>query len=140
MNAVTLAWTLVPGATTYTIKRNVIPSEAGAVTIGPSPTNSYIDLAAPDNKTSYYYVYATQFGTSRLVGTDSGFARCTADMNNDNVVNDADFVFFLAAYNIFDCQAPGMPAGCPADFNYDGLVDDADFSLFVVAYDNLVCP
>lgn len=140
LSYVALSWTNVPSATTYTIKRNVINSEVGATTIGTSATNSFNDLSAPDNKTNFYYVYATQFGTSRLVGFDSGFAKCTGDLNNDGQVNDADFVSFANAYNILDCADPAMPAGCPADFNASGIVDDIDFTLFVAAYDNLLCP
>jgi len=65
---------------------------------------------------------------------------CPADINNDGVVDDTDFVLFVVAYNILDCADPSMPAGCPADINGDGFVDDSDFSSFVVAYNALVCP
>jgi len=65
---------------------------------------------------------------------------CRGDLNNDSLVDDSDFVVFVAAYNILDCADPTMPAGCPADLNGDGFVEDADFSIFVVAYNDLVCP
>ncbi|MBS0190592.1 MAG: hypothetical protein U0573_01710 [Phycisphaerales bacterium] len=65
---------------------------------------------------------------------------CYGDLNNDSLVDDADFSIFVAAYDILGCAQPGMPSGCPSDFNNDGVVDDADFSLFVVNYDNLLCP
>jgi hypothetical protein len=64
---------------------------------------------------------------------------CAADLNCDGVVDDADFTFFVPAYDILDCADPAMPAGCPADFNGDGVVDDADFGIFVVAYNALGC-
>lgn len=67
-------------------------------------------------------------------------ARCPGDLNNDAMVDDADFVLFVAAYNVLDCADPAMPLGCPADLNADGFVDDADFVLFVPGYDALVCP
>ncbi|MBN8597774.1 MAG: VCBS repeat-containing protein [Planctomycetes bacterium] len=67
-------------------------------------------------------------------------ASCPADLNADGFVEDADFVIFLAAYNILDCADPSMPPGCPADFDQNSLVDDADFVLFVGAYNALVCP
>ncbi|MBX3381003.1 MAG: hypothetical protein KF805_12995 [Phycisphaeraceae bacterium] len=67
-------------------------------------------------------------------------AACPGDINNDGFVDDADFVLFLAAYNILDCADPSMPVGCPADLNGDGFVDDADFVIFVGAYNELVCP
>ncbi len=65
---------------------------------------------------------------------------CLGDLNRDGLVDDADFVFFIAAYDILECADPSMPADCPSDFNHDALVDDADFSLFVLAYDALLCP
>lgn len=65
---------------------------------------------------------------------------CSSDLNNDGMVEDADFSIFVVAYNLLDCADPAMPAGCPADLNTDGVVDDTDFTVFVVAYDALVCP
>ncbi len=66
--------------------------------------------------------------------------RCLQDLNNDELVDDADFSLFVVAYNLLDCADPTMPAGCPADFNNDGFVDDADFVVFVVGYNALLCP
>lgn len=139
-NYVSLTWTSIPSNTGYTVKRNTINSEAGAATVGTPATNAFVDTTAPDNDTLFYFVYATQFGTSKLVGSDSGFAKCSGDLNNDGQVNDADFVLFVTAYNLLLCSDPAMPAGCPADLNRDTTVDDADFSIFVGAYDNLICP
>jgi len=139
-NYVSLTWTNIPNTTIYTIKRGILPIEASAVTVGTSATNSFLDTTAPDNHTQFYYIYATQFGTSKLVGFDSGFAKCAGDINNDGQVNDSDFVLFVSAYNILDCADPAMAVGCPADLNRDGVVDDSDFTIFVGAYDNLVCP
>lgn len=65
---------------------------------------------------------------------------CPADLNNDWVVDDADFVTFASAYDTLDCSDPSMPQGCPADLNADGFVEDADFVLFAAAYNKLVCP
>ncbi|MBX3380023.1 MAG: hypothetical protein KF805_07995 [Phycisphaeraceae bacterium] len=65
---------------------------------------------------------------------------CPGDLNGDGLVEDADFVIFLNAYNILDCADPSMPVGCPADLNGDGFVDDADFVNFVAAYNELLCP
>ncbi len=65
---------------------------------------------------------------------------CPCDLNADGLVDDADFVLFINAYNILDCADPTMPPGCPSDFNNDGVVDDADFVIFVPAYNELVCP
>jgi hypothetical protein len=65
---------------------------------------------------------------------------CTGDLNCDNLVNDADFAIFVAAYDLLLCSDPAMPPGCPADLNRDGFVDDSDFQIFVVAYNELLCP
>jgi hypothetical protein len=65
---------------------------------------------------------------------------CPGDLNGDGYVEDADFVIFARAYDLFDCADPAMASGCPADLNGDGWVDDADFVLFAAAYDQFVCP
>jgi len=65
---------------------------------------------------------------------------CPSDLNVDDYVDDSDFVVFAAAYEMFACADPAMPAGCPSDLNSDGFVDDLDFQAFVTAYDALICP
>jgi len=65
---------------------------------------------------------------------------CPADTNRDEVVDDADFVQFLASYTLLACDDPEMEPGCPGDLSGDGVVDDADFVQFVAAYNALVCP
>lgn len=57
---------------------------------------------------------------------------CPADLNNDGAVDDADFVLFASAYDVFATMA--------ADINGDGQTDDGDFVLFASAYDLLACP
>lgn len=63
---------------------------------------------------------------------------CPADLNNDGLVDDADFQIFVVAYNELIC--PEFPIPCAGDLNYDGYVDDADFQIFVPAYNALLCP
>lgn len=53
----------------------------------------------------------------------------------DAIVDDSDFVDFIAAYDL----TISPPASPNADFNRDGLVDDADFAIFVIGYDRLLC-
>ncbi len=67
------------------------------------------------------------------------FLNCAGDLNRDGVVDDADFVLFVAEYDILDCADGAIPVGCPGDLNGDLVVDDGDFSVFVVGYDGLVC-
>jgi len=64
---------------------------------------------------------------------------CPADFNNDCLVDDLDFTYFVPGYNLLICEDPMMPFGCPADLNDDGLVDDSDFTIFVNAYNTLTC-
>ena len=65
---------------------------------------------------------------------------CAGDLNGDQVVDDADFELFAAAYNLLDCADPVMPPGCPADINNDEVVDDSDFTIFLQSYNLLLCP
>lgn len=67
-------------------------------------------------------------------------APCPGDFNFDAFVDDADFVLFVASYNIADCLDPAMPVSCPADFNGDSSVDDLDFQIFVLGYNDVLCP
>ncbi|MBX3378995.1 MAG: hypothetical protein KF805_02785 [Phycisphaeraceae bacterium] len=69
-----------------------------------------------------------------------GAQPCPADFNGDGEVSDPDFAIFAAAYDIFDCSEPSMPAGCPSDLNHDNIVEDTDFAIFAAAYDALLCP
>jgi len=78
-----------------------------------------------------------QRGLLFAVTTDDNF--CYADLNGDEVVDDADFSMFAPQYNALDCADPAMPFSCSADLNFDGLVDDLDFQVFVVAYNALLC-
>ena len=61
---------------------------------------------------------------------------CGADLNNDGVVDDSDFVYFVNAYNYYLCDPPG----CPTDLNGDWVTDDQDFILFAMQYDGFLCP
>ncbi|HEX8876903.1 MAG TPA: hypothetical protein VF777_09155 [Phycisphaerales bacterium] len=65
---------------------------------------------------------------------------CPADLNADNLVDDADFSIFVVSYNSLLCNDPLVAPGCPGDLDLDGLTNDADFSLFARAYDELLCP
>lgn len=63
---------------------------------------------------------------------------CAADVNDDTLVDDTDFVSFAGAYNELLC--PALPALCPADLNNDTFVDDTDFVIFAEGYNALLCP
>jgi hypothetical protein len=61
---------------------------------------------------------------------------CAADFNCDNIVDDADFVLFIPAYNAVTVP----PANPKFDLNNDSVVDDSDFLLFVQQYNDVLCP
>jgi hypothetical protein len=61
---------------------------------------------------------------------------CRADINNDAVVDDADFEGFIVEYAKMKCDRSDV---CRGDFNEDGFVDDNDFAAFALAYDRLLC-
>jgi len=87
-----------------------------------------------------FNTHVVGWGTNSATGRTEALlwsrASCWADLTHNEVVDDADFVPFVQAYNDLVCPA----LLCPADLNDDGVVDDADFQLFVVAYDALLCP
>lgn len=87
-------------------------------------------------------VYSGENFSCAFVGAIDFLKYCPGDINNDSLVDDADFSMFVIAYNELLCPElwSGYPAGCPADLNGDNLVDDLDFAIFVAGYDALVCP
>lgn len=57
---------------------------------------------------------------------------CRFDLDFDGIVDDADFVRFIIAFN--------TPSDAAADANQDGVTDEQDFQFFAAAYDALICP
>lgn len=117
-------------------------AEIDAPSAGPGPTSSTLRLygvpASFDGRRVRGSV-ATNCGPSSPA---SAFLRvlCTGDLDNDGLIDDADFELFAANYDILLCSDASMPPACPADFNADGVVDDLDFGRFAVAYSAMVCP
>lgn len=62
-------------------------------------------------------------------------SNCVADLDNDGIVEDTDFVIFALSYDLLTVP----PADPVCDFSGDGFVDDVDFGMFVGAYDQLLC-
>jgi hypothetical protein len=98
-----------------------------------------------DGAFAYQWTWTLNPGETRTVRVGQGVNTeayavdpCSADINLDNAVDDADFVSFAGAYN--DLLCPALPAFCDADLNDDGVVDDADFVIFAGQYNDLVCP
>lgn len=65
-----------------------------------------------------------------------GRISCPGDLNNDDFVDDTDFVQFADAYNSLIAPVP-YSAG---DFTGDAFTDDSDFVLFADSYNALLCP
>jgi len=101
-------------------------------------TGDGLSIASPLVTTTYFARWETACGVSTCTSVTVNVKACPADLNCDEQVDDSDFVIFLAAYNILDCNE--MLPDCPADLNRDLGVDDADFVIFLGAYNELVCP
>ncbi|MBL8876770.1 MAG: immunoglobulin domain-containing protein [Phycisphaerae bacterium] len=114
------------------------PTPSGSTISGSQTASLTIHNAHPEDAGSYDALISNSCGSA--ISNSATLSVCTGDLNADGLVDDADFVLFLAGYNILDCADPTMPANCPADLNNDGVVDDADFVIFVPAYDALLCP
>ena len=91
------------------------------------------DLGEPGRDDYYGWGLVDVQAASRYV---YGRAICGGDLNGDGLVDDADFVLFVAFYN--DLVAPGG-AWTGGDLNGDDTSDDADFVIFAANYDELLC-
>ncbi|MFO0859760.1 MAG: hypothetical protein U0570_04325 [Phycisphaerales bacterium] len=114
------------------------PTGSGSTISGAATPTLTILNAQPSDVGDYTITLANSCGT--LTSNPATLRLCTGDLNADALVDDADFVLFLASYNILDCADPSMPPLCPGDLNADNLVDDTDFTIFVAAYNELLCP
>lgn len=76
--------------------------------------------------------------TSAMTGPLALTLVCSADLNRDALVDDADFGLFAVAYDALFCAAPAVE--CTGDLNTDGFVDDLDFMIFASQYNDLLCP
>lgn len=155
------SWTSDPEANEKYGYLYVIDSQNGSLLywadIGPLETSHTIQAGAlpPDSVLTAELFFSSRFtqyvdsaltfvGYNRVtllqLNVGSGGNPCVGDLNFDGFVDDADFVEFVFAYDLLDCEDGSMPFGCPADFDHDGVVDDGDFVVFVSAYNQLVCP
>lgn len=89
-----------------------------------------------DRFNTYVVGWGTNSATGRTEALMWSRKSCWADLTHDELVDDADFAPFAAAYDEMICPAKL----CLSDFNDDGVVDDEDFQIFVAAYEAMVCP
>lgn len=122
---------------TYQWRKNGIPINSST---NPSAAMPTLNLPAARGKDSGSYDCRVTGSCDTVVSNASILKICDGDITCDEVIDDADFVAFLPAYDMLICDDPSMPAGCPADFNGDGLVDDIDFQIFSRQYNDLLCP
>jgi hypothetical protein len=117
------------------------PSDRYAVVTGNQVTGQFFKVTPPPG-----YQAEVEYEA------DAAYVRlaklCPGDMDANGVVDDLDFQYFAASYNVLACADPDMPLApadrlpnrCFADMTRDGVVHDDDFALFVGAYDTVVCP
>ena len=71
--SITVAWTAVPGATSYTIWRNTVNDSASATQIGTNTASPFDDTSAAAGSSFFYWVTATgSCGASGFSNADSG--------------------------------------------------------------------
>ncbi|MBS0190599.1 MAG: GC-type dockerin domain-anchored protein [Phycisphaerales bacterium] len=115
------------------------PTGTGSTLVGVHSAHLRIENVGVADAGGYDVIVENSCGSAISTAATVRPDCCPADLNDDGVVDGADFSIFVAAYNMLDCADAAMPAGCPSDMNRDGVVDDSDFSVFLVGYDEMVC-
>lgn len=123
-----------PGPRTYQWRKDEIDVEEGGRILGALSEIMVIDPFIPADSGGYSFNTGNQC-SGFSIGTLFVDAYCPGDLNEDGLVDDADFVEFLPSYNAL--VVPDASKLC--DWNGDGLVDDADFVMFLPYYNALVC-
>ncbi len=126
-----------PGLHYLWLRNGVGMSDGGRISGTHSPTLSIASATAFD-VASYRAKVTDACGLNVISSAATLTVTCTADLNGNGLVDDADFSIFAVAYDDLLCDP--APAACAADLNADGFVDDVDFGIFVVAYNELICP
>lgn len=123
-----------PGPRTYQWRKNEVNVEEGGRILGALSEIMIIDPFIPADAGGYSFDTGNPCGGFGI-GTLDVQAFCPGDLNEDGLVDDADFVEFVPSYNAL--VVPDADKRC--DWNGDGLVDDSDFVYFVQYYNNLIC-
>lgn len=109
---------------------NLLPAVIALDPSHPCGTPVALNLAVTAAEGAWSLSYSLPTGTSGVCAPVANY--CAGDFNDDGVVDDADFVIFVDAYNTLTDAA--------GDLTGDTLTDDLDFVVFAMAYDILVCP
>ncbi|MBX3381451.1 MAG: hypothetical protein KF805_15255 [Phycisphaeraceae bacterium] len=123
-----------PGPRTYQWRRDESDVPEGGRILGALSEVMIIDPFIPADAGGYSFDTGNPCGGFGI-GTLDVQAYCPGDINEDGLVDDADFVEFVPSYNAL--VVPDANKVC--DWNGDGLVDDTDFVFFVGYYNNLIC-
>lgn len=123
-----------PGPRTYNWRLNDVNIPEGGRILGAWSEVMIIDPFIPADAGLYSFASGNECGGFGI-GSINVQIYCPGDLNEDGLVDDADFVEFVPSYNAL--IVPDADKRC--DWNGDGLVDDADFVLFVPYYNTLVC-
>lgn len=123
------------GPLTYVWRKEDIDLNDDSRILGSRSEIMIIDPFIPADAGSYQFGAGNQCAGYGIGSIEVGI-RCPGDLNDDTIVDDADFLEFLPAYNAL--VVPEADKRC--DWNGDRLVDDADFLLFLPYYEQLICP
>ncbi len=125
---------------------NTSPALGATDTIGTltftATTTGTAALSAADNVSPAGGFYSfdgqpipvTYNGTSITVG--AAVAACEGDLNNNGVVDFADYLLLAGDWGRSDCAA----AACAGDINNNGVVDFADYLLLAADWGRSDCP
>ncbi|MGH7243478.1 MAG: M1 family aminopeptidase [Phycisphaerales bacterium] len=132
----TYSWNLATLTATLTFESRLSPATYSVQVVG-NPTSVATSVALDGDIADVNLASSLPSGNGAPGGSASYNINvvagpCPADLNNDGVVDDSDFVLFASAYDELDTMA--------GDISGDAQTDDADFVLFAVAYDAYSCP
>lgn len=109
---------------------NLLPAVIALDPSHPCGTPVALNLAVTSAEGAWSLTYSLPTGNSGVCAPIASY--CAGDFNDDGLVDDADFVLFVEAYNALTDET--------GDLTGDTLTDDSDFVEFAAAYDMLICP
>jgi hypothetical protein len=134
---VSLSWSAVNGAASYTVYRSTTPGGEGATPLASGLTGTgYIDLTATGGQTYYYVLSATSPGGEGARSAEaSAHAHVPGDANDDLTVDFMDLAVLAQSYN-----GSNGKSWAQGDFNGDGSVDFLDLAILAQNYNTTRAP